>query len=88
MRRLYQIELAVRKSPKSPDYEGLDFLLETAVDTSGAAVLPSIAKWLGETQHKEAFTLKQMRLWTEERAANDKKRDKNNSNSKPDKTGG
>ena len=88
MRRLYQIELAVRKSPKSPDYEGLDFLLETAVDTSGAAVLPSIAKWLGEKQHKEAFTLKQMRLWTEERAAKDKKREKNNSNSKPDKTGG
>ena len=76
LRRLYQIELAVRKSPKAPDYDGLEFLLETAVDTSGAAVLPSIAKWLGETQHKEAFTLKQMRLWTEERAANDKKRDK------------
>ena len=78
LRRLYQIELAVRKSPKSPDFEGLEFLLETAVDASGAAVLPSIAKWLGETQHKEAFTLKQMRLWTEERAAADKKRDGGN----------
>ena len=42
------------------------------------AVLPSIAKWLGEAQHKEAFTLKQMRLWTEERAAMDKKRGNNN----------
>ena len=44
LRRLYRIELAVRKSPKSPDFEGLEFLLETAVDASGAAVLPSIAK--------------------------------------------
>ena len=78
LRRLYQIELAVRKSAKSPDFEGLEFLLETAVDASGAAVLPSIAKWLGETQHKEAFTLKQMRLWTEERAAADKRRGHNN----------
>ena len=80
LRRLYQIELAVRKSPKNPDFEGLEFLVETAVDASGAAVLPSIAKWLGETQHKEAFTLKQMRLWTEERAANDKRRGKDNKN--------
>ena len=84
LRRLYQIELACRKSPKNPDFEGLEFLLETAVDTSGAAVLPSIAKWLGETQHKEAFTLKQMRFWTEERAAADKRR----GNNKPDKKGG
>ena len=85
LRRLYQIELAVRKSPKSPDFDGLEFLLETAVDASGAAVLPSIAKWLGETQHKEAFTLKQMRLWTEERAALDKKKQNNNKNDKNDK---
>ena len=76
LRRLYQIELAVRKSPKSPDFDGLEFLLETAVDATGAAVLPSIAKWLGEAQHKEAFTLKQMRLWTEERASLDKKKNK------------
>ena len=74
MRRLYQIELAVRKSPQSPDCDGLEFLLETAVDPSGAAVLPSVAKWLGETQHEEAFTLKHMRLWTEERAAMDEKK--------------
>jgi hypothetical protein len=74
LRRLYQIELAVRKSPKSPDFEGLEFLMETAVDSSGAAVLPSIAKWLGETQHKEAFTLKQMRLWAEERSSLEKRK--------------
>jgi hypothetical protein len=74
LRRLYQIELAVRKSPKSPDFDGLEFLMETAVDSSGAAVLPSIAKWLGETQHKEAFTLKQMRLWAEEKASLEKRK--------------
>ena len=73
LRRLYQIELAVRKSPKTPEYDGLEFLLETAVDSSGGVVLPSMAKWLGETQHKEAFTLKQMRLWAEERASLEKR---------------
>ena len=78
LRRLCQIELAVRKAPKSPDFEGLEFLVEKAVGASGAAVLPSIAKWLGETQQEEAFTLKQMRLWTEERAALDNKKKKGN----------
>ena len=79
-RRLYQIELAVRKAPKNPDFAGLEFLLETAVDSSGGAVLPSIAKWLGETQHKEAFTLKQMRLWSEEKASLEKHKGKNKNN--------
>ena len=74
LRRLYQIELAVRKSPKNPDFDGLEFLVETAVDASGAAVLPSIAKWLADSQHKEAFTLKQMRLWAEEKATSDKRK--------------
>ena len=44
------------------------------MDASGAAVLPSIAKCLGENQHKEAFTLKQMRLWAEEKASLEKRK--------------
>ena len=39
-------------------------------------------------KHMEAFTLKQLRLGTQEQAANDKKPDKNNSNSMPDMSGG
>ena len=52
------------------------------MDSSGAAVLPSISEWLGDTQHMEAFTFKQMRLWTEEGSAADKKRDNKNPNKK------
>ena len=77
LRRMYQIEVACRKSPKAPEFDGLEFLLETAVDNSGGAVLPSIAKWLGEAQHKEAFTLKQMRLWADEKSALDKRKHNN-----------
>jgi hypothetical protein len=40
---------------------------------------------LGETQHKEAFTLKQMRLWTEERAAMDNRKKKDNKDNKKEK---
>jgi len=68
VRRVVQIELACKKNAKTPDYTGLECLLETAVDGSGAAVLPKLSKWIGDTQSQEAFVLKQMRLWSEEKA--------------------
>ena len=66
---MVQIKLAVKKNPKTPDYTGLECLLETAVDGSGAAVLPKLSKWTGETQQSEASVLKQMRLWSKEKVA-------------------
>ena len=67
VRRVHQIEIAVKKNPKQPDYEGLESLLETAVDSSGSAVLPGITTWLAERQKDEAFVLKQSRLWADEK---------------------
>eukprot|EP00974_Lingulodinium_polyedra_P071597 6926490-Lingulodinium_polyedra.AAC.1 len=61
VRRLHQIELAVRKNAKAPDFEGLEKLVETAVDKSGAAAIPSVASWLAEQQKAEAYVLKQRR---------------------------
>ena len=78
VRRVHQLEAAVRKNPKAPDFDGLDHLLETAVDSSGAAVTPAIAAWLADKQKDEAFILKQQRLWGEERraaASSSKKKD-------------
>ena len=69
VRRLVQIEVACKKNPKTPDYSGLEGLLESAVDGSGAAVVPKLSQWLGESQKNEAFVLKQMRLWSEEQSA-------------------
>ena len=74
VRRVVQIELAVKKNGKTPDYTGLECLMETAVDRSGAAVLPKLSKWIGETQSQEAFVLKQMRLWSEEKTASAKRK--------------
>jgi hypothetical protein len=75
VRRVHQIEMAVKRNPKQPDYEGLDAILDTAIDSSGAVVLPSISSWLAEKQRDEAFVLKQNRLWSEEkRLASSKKK--------------
>ena len=80
VRRLFQIELAVKRNCKMPDFEGLDQLVETALDSSGAVIMPKVQNWLSDQQRDEAFILKQRRLWGEEIAAAAKK--------KPDPPGG
>jgi hypothetical protein len=76
VRRLFQIELAVERNPKTPDFEGLDALLETVAKSSGGVSLPSLSKWFSDHQQKEAFTLKQFRLAAEERKELEKKNHK------------
>jgi hypothetical protein len=76
VRRLYQIELAVERNPRSPDFEGLEALLETVAKPSGGVSLPTLSKWFSDLQQKEAFTLKQFRLAAEERKEMEKKNNK------------
>ena len=73
VRRLFQIELAVERNPRAPDFEGLDALLETTARPGGGINVPSLAKWFSDHQQKEAFALKQFRLASEERREIDKK---------------
>ena len=72
-RRLIQIESAVRRNARRPDFEGLDALLDTSVDEGGAAVVAEFATWVAERQKAEAQTLKAGRQWRDERAADNKK---------------
>ena len=67
VRRIYQIEIAVERNSKQPDFDGLDALLETNLKSSGAINVAGISKWFSEHQKSEAFVLKQMRLWAEEK---------------------
>ena len=57
VRRVHQIEMAVRRNLKQPDYEGLDAILDAAIDSSGAVVLPSISSWLAEKQKAEGRSI-------------------------------
>ena len=66
VRRIHQIELAVKKNPKMPDFDGLEELVETAIDSSGGAAIESVDTWLAEKQKVKAFALKQRRLLKEE----------------------
>ena len=74
-RHLLRIQRAVRRNPKAPDFSGLDVMAQSRLDAGGALFTGELAKWTAEEQKSEAFTLKQMRLITEEqdkRQARDK----------------
>ena len=66
-RRVVQIESAVKRNPKRPDFEGLDSVLDSAVEESGAAVVADFTKRVGEKQAAEARILRAGREWREER---------------------
>ena len=72
-RRMLQIESAVRCNARQPDFEGLDALLDSAVDEGGAAIVAYFSTWVAERQKAEATTLKAGRQWREEKGAADKR---------------
>ena len=65
-RRIMQVQRAVRKSPKAPDYGGLDLMVYSRLESGGAAPVGDFFKFVAEEQKAEAFTLKQQRLFAEE----------------------
>lgn len=68
------IQAAVRKSPKSPSFQGLESFLSHSFDETGGVVVSQFQKYIAEEQKSGALVLKQHRLWNEERDADDKKR--------------
>jgi hypothetical protein len=68
-RRLLQIEAATRRNPRQPDFEGLDGILDTALDERGSAIVPNFSEWIGKQQQSEAAVMKAGRQWREETAS-------------------
>lgn len=66
VRYLIQIETAVARSPRSPDFQDLDAISATTVNEFGGLVLPEYSRFVARLQKDEAFTLKQQRQWREE----------------------
>ena len=73
-RRLAQIETAVKRNPKVPDYDGLDAMLETTIDSTGAAVALAVGSRFAELRKTQAVVMKADRQLREEQTTlpNDK----------------
>jgi len=66
MEYLVQVEQAVKRNPKAPDFSFMDEYLATGVDESGAVVVPKFQHHVSSQQRDRATTMKQQRLWAEE----------------------
>lgn len=76
-RRLLMIQRAVRRNPKAPDFEGLEFYLMHKYDESGGIVAKKLDQHIAEQQRVQATIDKQSRLFREEQeAAGKRKKDK------------
>lgn len=69
VRYLVQIETAVARNPRAPDFADLDALAGSTVNEAGGLVLPVYGKYVAQLQRDEAFNLKQRRQWHEEQDA-------------------
>ena len=67
-RRILQAQRAIRRSPRSPDFEGLEAYMAHVGDWTGTSQTPAFDKHMAEAQKNEAFIQKQLRLCREEAA--------------------
>jgi hypothetical protein len=87
-RRILQIQRAVRRAPRSPDFSGLEAYVEHVSMTSLGAPTPEFDRHVAEIQKVEAQIMKSQRLSQEETNAANKGRkeqhekEKNNNNNK------
>ena len=65
-RRVIQLEVAVSRSPTSPEFQGLDILMESPITTKGAASTKALDTWLTSRLKEQANIQKQARLYREE----------------------
>lgn len=74
IRRIVQVEAAVKRNPRQPDFDGLESVMDSAIDEAGAAVVADFSKWVSDRQQAEAQILKAGRMWRQERATDVKRR--------------
>ena len=84
MRRMIQIEMAVSRNSKAPDFSGLSVVLSSVVDGSGAIQTKGFHKWVADKNESRARVMKSERMYFEERA-NTKKKQKGDQKGKDPK---
>ena len=77
-RRFIQIQRAVQKSPKSPEFLGLELYTGHMAEIATSAHTPSFDKFVATTLKDESLVMKQTRIAREETEADDKNKKKKN----------
>ena len=69
VRRIIQLETAVERNARVPDFSGLDLVMAAPTTASGAARTDKFNSWLTDRMKERALVWKQERLYREERRA-------------------
>lgn len=69
VRRIVQVQMAIRRNPRHPTFEGLDGVLSASTDDSGGVALRAFSQWFADEQSREGKMLKAQRLWRDELVA-------------------
>ena len=72
-RRVIQIQRAVKRSAKHPDFTGLDSIMASNLDETGGIVTSKFDEWVAGEQKTQAMIMKNVRQFVEERNAEDKR---------------
>jgi len=72
-RRVLQVQKAIRKSPKHPDFANLDGMLSSTLDESGGVIASEFDQWVASEQKVQATIMKHNRMFSEEQVAENKK---------------
>ncbi|CAE8613579.1 unnamed protein product [Polarella glacialis] len=67
IRWIIQIETAVERNPKLPDFSGLDIVTGATASSEGKALAPKFGEWITERMKSRATIWKSQRLYNEER---------------------
>ncbi|CAE8717298.1 unnamed protein product, partial [Polarella glacialis] len=67
IRWIIQIETAVERNPKLPDFSGLDIVTGASTSAEGKALAPKFGEWITERMKSRATIWKSQRLYNEER---------------------
>ena len=73
-RRVLQVQKAVRRNPRSPDFENLTEYMRHAADATGTVSAPVFDRHVADRQRDEAQVMKQTRLAREENDADEKRK--------------
>ena len=65
-RRILQIQKAIRRSPRGPDFDGLNEYMRHSSDQHGEIAAPAFDAFVAEKQKTQATIMKQQRLQREE----------------------
>ena len=84
-RRILMIQRAVKKNPKAPSFVGLEFYMQSELDSTGGLVTHKFDEHVADLQKTEAIIMKQNRLWTEETIASTKEKREPRDNGKKGK---